>query len=63
MEYTNHDPYFDSAHANWDVDVHVGDVYNLPTMSDDDTGDSVTRTVDLSDGSALPSFIVYDNVA
>lgn len=46
VEYTNHEPYFDSTHNDWNVNVHVGDTYNLPTMSDDDAGDTVIRTVD-----------------
>jgi len=57
--YTNHAPYFDSSHADWECFVHTDDTYTLPSVSDID-GDTVTRAVDLGSGASLPSFVTFN---
>lgn len=62
VKYFNHYPTFAFYHANWVCSVFTNVDYNLPSMSDEDTTDTVARSVDQSNGSILPSFVTYNPV-
>ena len=63
VEYVNHAPTFENSHANWACFVYTDTNYILPEIEDIDVLDTLTRTITLDSGSALPSFLTYDTVA